>query len=181
MPGIEVLKDADLLVMDIRRKSLPKEQLDLIREYLNAGKPFVGFRQASHAFEVGDVPEGGAVWPTFDIEVLGCDYRGHGRKGTKVTIDSKNAEHPILRGVTTEPWVSESPIYAEGTEEKDAVVLWWGHQKDRTEAVAWTRLYKAKGRIFYTSLGVPENIEQPQFRRLAINGMLWALNEPITK
>ena len=40
--------------------------------------------------------------------------------------------------------------------------------------VAWTHSYKG-GRVFYTSLGHPDDFEIPSFRRLFRNGILWTL------
>jgi len=34
------------------RMSLPKDELDLIRNYVAAGKPVIGIRTASHAFHL---------------------------------------------------------------------------------------------------------------------------------
>src|SRR3954465_360757 len=49
-PGLESLKDADLLFISVRRHAPPPEQMKLIRDYIAAGKPVVGIRTASHAF-----------------------------------------------------------------------------------------------------------------------------------
>jgi len=48
-----------------------------------------------------------------------------------------------------------------------------------TEPIAWTR-FADNSRIFYTSLGYPDDFKLPQFRRLLINAIYWALdmNEP---
>jgi hypothetical protein len=75
IPGIDVLDGADAAVMSIRRRALPAEQLATVRRFLAAGKPLVAIRTTSHAFALRDneqVPEGHAVWPEFDTEVLGC-------------------------------------------------------------------------------------------------------------
>jgi len=34
-------------------------------------------------------------------------------------------------------------------------------------------------RVFYTSLGSPDDFKQPFFRRLLLNGILWALDQQI--
>jgi len=48
------------------------------------------------------------------------------------------------------------------------------------EPVAWTNIYK-KARVFYTSLGHPDDFNNPQFRRLLINAVFWAMNKPVPK
>src|SRR5262249_13101198 len=93
--GLEALKDADLLVLSVRRRIPPPEQLQGIRDYLESGRPLVGIRTASHAFCLVNKPEG---WPDFDHEVLGGDYNMHYGKGpaTVCTSIEESAKHPIL-------------------------------------------------------------------------------------
>src|SRR5262245_28760493 len=49
-PGMEALKQADLLFISVRRHAPPPEQMKLIRDYIATGKPIVGIRTTSHAF-----------------------------------------------------------------------------------------------------------------------------------
>ncbi|MFN5788010.1 MAG: hypothetical protein ACK469_04550, partial [Bacteroidota bacterium] len=50
IPGLEALKNADLAVFYLRWRQLVPEQLALIEEYLKTGKPVMGFRTTTHAF-----------------------------------------------------------------------------------------------------------------------------------
>ncbi|MHC4890914.1 MAG: hypothetical protein ACYTEO_15785, partial [Planctomycetota bacterium] len=50
IPGLEVLKTADLMVIFTRFRELPDEQMKHIIDYTNSGKPIVGLRTATHAF-----------------------------------------------------------------------------------------------------------------------------------
>ena len=54
-----------------------------------------------------------------------------------------------------------------------------GRWSDRTEPepVAWTNTYHG-GRIFYTSLGHPDDFQLPQFNRLLLNAIRWTLDRP---
>lgn len=113
-PGLESLEQADLLVIFFRRSALAREQLDLIRRHLAAGKPLVGIRTANHAFSVRSEPAPGhEAWWEFVPEVLGCENRGYGKTedGVDVTVATGQADHPILEGVTPLPWHSEGPLY----------------------------------------------------------------------
>ena len=47
------------------------------------------------------------------------------------------------------------------------------------EPVAWINL-KGNARIFYTSLGHPGDFDNPSFRRLLRNAVLWALDKKAT-
>ena len=56
-------------------------------------------------------------------------------------------------------------------------LLLTGTIPDHTEPVAWTHDYKG-ARVFYTSLGHPDDFADPAFRTLLRNAILWALNQP---
>jgi len=56
-----------------------------------------------------------------------------------------------------------------------------GRLKDKPdilEPVAWINT-NANRRIFYTSLGSPEDFQTPAFRRLLLNAVLWSVSQPI--
>jgi type 1 glutamine amidotransferase/nicotinamidase-related amidase len=172
LPGLSALDDADLLVLYARRRTLPDDQVARFRKYLDAGKPLVALRTSSHAFQ---------NWLELDDEVLGCNYTGHHGKGpaTRVTISSSARDHPILRGVA--PIETNGSLYKSSPLASTATELLTGALPDKPpEPVAWTNTYNG-GRIFYTSLGHPEDFNNPHFRRLLQNGILWALDKPIPK
>ena len=77
-PGIEVLKEADLLIVFCRRLALPVKEMEVIKKHVNSGKPIMGIRTANHAFTVsaGPVPNGYLDWPEFVAAVLGCENSG---------------------------------------------------------------------------------------------------------
>ncbi len=50
IPGLEALDSADLLVMLIRFRNLPEDQMKHIVDYVESGKPVIGLRTATHAF-----------------------------------------------------------------------------------------------------------------------------------
>src|SRR5213082_2313864 len=52
IPGLEALDKADLMVIFTRFRDLPDEQMKYIVSYLEAGKPIVGIRTATHAFNI---------------------------------------------------------------------------------------------------------------------------------
>jgi type 1 glutamine amidotransferase len=183
--GLEALDTADLMVVFIRRHGLPKEQMARVRKYLEAGKPLVALRTSCHAFAFGankTAPAGVEQWPEFDVEVLGCHYHGHGpnQKGTQVSFAKDAAEHPILRGMHSQNWHSAGSLYYVLPLDKKTTVLLVGKVDDREEPIAWAASYKG-GRVFYTSLGHPDDLEQPQFRTMLVNAMFWAMDRPVGK
>lgn len=50
IPGLEALSSADLMVIFTRFRALPDDQMQHIDNYLKSGKPVVGIRTATHAF-----------------------------------------------------------------------------------------------------------------------------------
>ena len=51
-----------------------------------------------------------------------------------------------------------------------------GRGKERLplEPVTWTNTHIGGGRVFYTSLGHPDDFQMPAFRDLLLNGIRWA-------
>ena len=179
-PGLEVVSDADLIVVFCRRVALTSEQLDLLKNYLRKGKPLVGIRTANHAFTaLGEIAAGHDAWPGFVTNILGCENRGYGPQelGTDVSIVPSQKKHPILKGFKPERWHADGSTYlvAPLLDEK-ATVLVTGKVNDKVEPIAWTRYTADKSRVFYTSLGYPSDFDKPQFNNLLVNAIYWALD-----
>jgi type 1 glutamine amidotransferase len=45
--------------------------------------------------------------------------------------------------------------------------------------VAWTWVNPHKGRVFFTTLGHPEDFAVEAMQRLTVNGIHWALGRPV--
>ena len=52
IPGLEALKTADLMIIFTRFRNLPDEQMKHIVDYVESGKPIIGLRTATHAFDL---------------------------------------------------------------------------------------------------------------------------------
>lgn len=186
IPGIDALDDADLAVIYVRRKPLPPEQLAHLKQYVASGKPLIGLRTASHGFAPRDVlPEGVEAWPEFDPDVLGGHYDGHyGNKSledgtTYVNVIPAARKHPIMRGVRNDQFRVRSWLYKTKPLVESATLLMLGRVDGRpgaVEPVSWTNRTSAGGRVFYTSLGHPEDFAIGDFRRMLINAVFWALD-----
>jgi putative heme-binding domain-containing protein len=170
LPGVEQILDADLAVFYLRRRTLPPEQLSLIRRYVDSGRPVVALRTSSHGFQ---------NWLEFDRDVLGGNYSGHhgNKKGTMVRVIPERAEHPIVQGLPAEEFRVASWLYKVSPLAPTATPLMMGRMDGQPpEPVAWINTHRG-GRVFYTSLGHQAEFETEPFRRLLRNGMLWALGE----
>ncbi|MFP6768875.1 MAG: ThuA domain-containing protein, partial [Planctomycetaceae bacterium] len=169
----EAITRADLVIVSVRRRALPKKDLDALRAHLAAGKPLIGVRTASHAFDArGQGPKGHAEWPGFDAEILGGNYHGHHPSGPTTSVASTGARHPILAGISG-PFTSKGALYMPSPLAKGATPLLMGSiPGKKAEPVAWTNQF-GKARVFYTSLGHESDFRSPQFRQLMENAVRW--------
>lgn len=186
-PGMaEAVKNADLVLVSVRRRTPPKDQLDALKAHVAAGKPIVGIRTASHAWSLrkdADVAAieklGLSTWDKFDADVLGGHYTNHHGNGPKTALSlAENADkHPILRGVALADFLGNGSLYKVSPLATSATPLLIGTIPNQTaEPVAWTNLSgDKKARVFYTSLGHEQDFENPAFRKLLQNGVLWSL------
>jgi type 1 glutamine amidotransferase len=196
IPGLEALKDADLAVFFLRWRRLPEDQVKLISDYLNSGKPVMGFRTTTHSF---NYPKGHPLekWNAFGEMAFGAPpgwggtakhtHYGH-TSSTDVSIIDDAAKNPILTGVEKNfhvpSWLYKvRPDYPA----KGATWLLMGksvnpESKDAIDnPVAWTWKTAAGGRSFMTTMGHPEDFKQESVQRLAINAIHWALGKPVPK
>jgi nicotinamidase-related amidase/type 1 glutamine amidotransferase len=179
--GLEALEEAELLLISVRRRTPSKAQMDLIRRHLAAGKPVVGIRTASHAFGAKPADNQHEGWDTFDVDIFGGNYQNHYGKGpaTLARVPPETASHPILTGLGTNAIRFASSLYKCRDLAPATTVLLRGQLegKDVVEPIAWTNTNQNR-RVFYTSLGSPDDFKEPAFRRLLRNAVLWSLNQP---
>ena len=181
----EALMDADLLVLFSRRRFPPQDQLAAIRAHLDTGKPLLGIRTANHAFipRPKEVVEPGLVpWPEFTHEVLGGQNTGYETKGLPYTVSVPTGlKSPLLDGVNPVNIRGHQSLYKVLPLAADAQPLLIGTANTNVtppQPIAWTRQYGPKqARIFYTSLGAPEDMEIPDVRRLLLNAVRWTLGQ----
>jgi type 1 glutamine amidotransferase len=202
IPGLHQLRNADLMVIFTRFQELPDEQMKHIIDYTNSGKPIVGFRTATHAFNYQkrkDSPYAKYSWRSKDPEggwgrqVLGetwiNHYGAHQKESTRGVIAEGMRNHPILRGVS-DVW-GPSDVYGLTTLHGDCRPLLLGQvlsgmQPDsppnpskKMLPVAWTKSYTGESgrtaRVFATTMGHGGDFKNEDFRRLAVNACYWAL------
>jgi len=104
---------------------------------------------------------------------------GHHGAGLKVaTAVAPGAErHPILRGVDLTQLVSNGSLYKVTPLAGSTTPLVLGSIPGQgPEPVAWTNSpHAGRPPVFYTSLGHPDDFQNPAFRKLLLNGICWAL------
>ena len=202
IPGLEALDSADLLVIFARFRELPDEQMKHLVDYIESGKPVLGLRTATHAFNYvrhKDSPYAKYSFNNakfsggFGRQVLGetwiNHYGRHNMESTRATAAPGMEQHPILRGVG-EIW-GPSDVYAVTTLSGDSKPLLLGHvlsgmdpaaapnESKKPLPVAWTKTYLgAQGkasRVFTTTMGHCDDLKCENFRRLLVNACYWCL------
>jgi type 1 glutamine amidotransferase len=193
IPGLELLETADLAVFYLRWRQLPKEQVARIEKYVQSGRPVIGFRTSTHAF---NYPRGHELekWNAiFGSEVLGAPPgwgNGHTHYGhhseTDVSIIAEAADHPILKGVEPQfhvrSWLYHVlPKYPPADATRllmGKAVKLEGNRTAEDNPVAWTWKNKWGGRVFTTTLGHPYDFKVEPVQRLTVNAIHWALDLP---
>jgi Trehalose utilisation len=119
IPGLENLKAADLLVLFMRWRDLPDEQMQYLVDYFESGRPILAIRTGTHPFAFktsktyekwswnSTIPgwEGG-----FGRHVLGetwvAHHGEHGKQSTRAIFAAGAERNSILRGIKDgEIWV----------------------------------------------------------------------------
>ncbi|TWU10867.1 ThuA domain-containing protein [Allorhodopirellula heiligendammensis] len=182
--GIEKVRHADVLLVSVRRRTLPQEQLDVIRAYVGGGKPVIGIRTASHAFSVRnqDVPEKHAQWLTWDQDVFGGNYTNHYGKDLETTVDlvaTGTVPSALLRGLSADlPAKAGGTLYKVSPLAANTGVLLDGEVPGHaSEPVAWTFRRGDGGVSFYTSLGHADDFAGLVLPRLLVNAIAWSIVE----
>ncbi|MGV3483867.1 MAG: ThuA domain-containing protein [Planctomycetaceae bacterium] len=201
IPGLEALKTADLMIIATRFRALPDEQMKHIVEYVEQGKPIIGLRTATHAFNFkGDETYARYGWnykgkdyeQGFGRQVLGETWISHHGKhkseSTRGMVADKS--HPIATGIADGDIWGPSDVYGVRLPlPGDSHVIVRGQilggmqpesqpvadqRNDPMMPIAWTRTYKG-GRVFTTTMGAATDLENEALRRLILNAALWCV------
>jgi type 1 glutamine amidotransferase len=110
IPGLETLRKADLMVIATRFRDLPDEQMKEIVDYVESGRPVIGMRTATHAFNIKSGKKfarysfNSKEWDGgFGRQVLGetwISHHGHhAHESTRGIVAPDAKDHPIVRGI----------------------------------------------------------------------------------
>lgn len=202
IPGLEALQTADLMVMFLRFRELPNEQMKYIIDYTNSGKPIIGLRTATHPFNYvkhkdspyakysfnSKEPHGGYGRLVFG-ETWISHYGNHQKESTRGLLVKSMGNESISKGID-DIW-GESDVYGLTTLAGDCKPLVMGqvlsgmnpddkpNPDKRLVPVAWTKTYTGEkgktARIFTTTMGHSFDFFCEGFRRLLVNACYWAL------
>jgi type 1 glutamine amidotransferase len=173
---LDVLTTADLLVVYTRFRRLPDAEMAALAAYLERGGAVLGLRTSTHAFRYPPSSPWADWNDGFGRDVLGTPWVSHhGHSSSTVVTTAAHCSHPVLDGVP-ERFISRSWLYRVELS-PGCVPLLHGDPVDAEDEpapgpVGWTRTVRG-GRVFYTSLGHPDDFAAPAFRRLVVNAARW--------
>ncbi|MCZ2077201.1 MAG: ThuA domain-containing protein [Bryobacterales bacterium] len=168
IPGLDALETADLMIIATRFRDLPDGQMKHIVRYVESGRPIIGMRTATHAFNLKSSETyrkyswNSKEWDGgFGRQILGETWvRHHGRHGKQSTrgiLAQGQERHPILRGIRDGDIWGPTDVYEvtlplpgdsvplvmgqvlEGMQPGDPPVA--GKQNEPMMPVAWTKSY----------------------------------------
>lgn len=204
IPGIHLVENADLVIMALRFRNLPNSDMEIIDEYLKAGKPIIGLRTSTHAFRLDKESEfhhytfnhndwkGG-----FGQQVLGDTWISHHGKhkieSTRGVVNADHKGHVVLKGID-DVW-GNTDVYGIRNLSDDAVVLLRGQvlqgmspddspvegkKNDPMMPLAWFKSYQLddgqEGKAFCTTMGSSTDFASEDLRRLIVNATFHLLD-----
>lgn len=186
IPGLEAIKDGDVLFTFTRRLEIDGEQLQLIKDYVLSGKPIVAIRTASHGYQ---------KFLEMDKEVLGGNYHGHfgGSAQGELDAPTQRAEptdaaktHPVMQGIGR--LKSRYSLYKTAPTADDVTVLMYSEipadklekeeKDDPRQPAVWVREYKG-ARIFYSSLGGMRDFQNDTYKRMIAQALFWTAKRDV--
>ena len=205
IPGVEALADADMMVIATRFRELPDDKMRFVDEFVNSGKPILGLRTATHAFNYAKNKQSpyakysfnSGEWKGgFGQQVLGetwINHHGHHKKeSTRGVINSEFADHPMLRGAE-DIWGPTDVYGVRNLTESDQVLVYGqvlvgmqpddppveGRKNDPMMPLVWTRSFTGSAgkaaRVICTTMGSSTDLESEGLRRLLVNACYWGL------
>ncbi len=127
IPGLHHLDDADLMIIFTRFRKLPDEQMQHVDDYLRMGKPVLGIRTATHAFQFEDSTHHWGHYCNwykgpkeewsggFGQVVLGenwYSHHGHHKHQSTLGLLAQGAEdHPMARGIANGDIWGSTDVY----------------------------------------------------------------------
>ncbi len=200
IPGMESIDSADLVIAALRFRELPDKDMKHFVDYLTKGKPLIGLRTTTHAFNYTRNKQSPYAiysfdskdWPGgFGQQLLGetwINHHGHHKvESTRGLIDGVHIQHPILRGVK-DIW-GDSDVYGITHLPNEATVLVYGLTLSGMEPtslpnydksimpIIWLKDYQVPGGkpgvALTSTIGAATDLESADLRRLIVNATYW--------
>ena len=146
--------------------------IDRILEPHRQGMPAVLLHCGMHSYRSEGYPKTVTPW----FEFTGLQSTGHGRQ-TPISIGFVASKHAVTMGLAD--WTTVNEELYNNSENKlleTATPLAAGQQENSKDAVVvWTNTYRAKTKVFATTLGHNnETVADPRYLDLVTRGLLWS-------
>ena len=188
--GLKALEGADLMMVATRFRDLSDEEFAIIGRFLNAGKPVIGLRTATHAFR-GKAKFESLACAEFGLKILGekwvSHHGSHKHQGARGVVEEANKNHPVLNSVADV--FAPSDVYGVvHLGAADTILLRGavtenldpaskpipGDKNNPMMALAWLHEYTApdgatKGTAFCTTAGAAVDLVSEDLRRIVVN------------
>ncbi len=206
--GAEALDHADMIFMMLRFRHWPDATMKHFVDAYLAGKPIIGLRTSTHAFQYSDADHSiyaryshdSKEWPGgFGRQVLGETWVTHlgtnHKEATRGIIEPAAAGDPLLRGV--------GQIFADTGEyhvnpQPDSRILMRGQvlagttpdappestgKNNPMQPLVWYRIHKNEAgtinKAFCTTMGSATDLRDESLRRLLVNAVYWGFGMEI--
>ncbi|EMI53061.1 family 16 glycoside hydrolase [Rhodopirellula sallentina] len=192
LKGLNTLSDADLMIIGTRFLEPIEKEAKHLTDFLNAGKPVIGIRTATHAFGGNGSFGGNLPYVEFGRRILGEEWAGHHGKyksqGSRGVVEAGKQMHPILSSVSRV--FAKTNVYQAPHLTKEDEVLMRGAVTETQESasrivsgginqpmqpIAWLHPYKspggANGQSFCLTAGASVDFANEDLRRLIVNAV----------
>jgi hypothetical protein len=198
LPGSSALDSADLIIMSLRFRKWPDDDMERFAKAINRGVPVIGLRTSTHAFSglKGEYAKFNKFGENYLGEEWISHWGSHKKEGTRAVLEPGADKDPIMTGVAD--IFGDTDVY-EAYPPADAKILLRGmvtktldptsepasYQKKRATdkveqdvnnpmmPIAWTLAVKNDAgnfmRTFCTTLGSATDLQNPGLRRLIVN------------
>jgi len=205
IPGLEHLDQADFMIMFLRFRALPDEQMQYIERFVMAGKPFLAIRTSTHPFNFGgDTKTAYATWSWnngqwpggFGQQIIGetwVSHHGvHNGQATRGVINPQHANSPLLNsvadvfgptdvyGVVHLPESAHVLMYGQvlsGMKPDDSPLP--GEKNEPMMPLVWTKNYQMpggkEGKVIGSTIGAAVDLLSEDLRRLFVNSVYWGI------
>ncbi len=198
--GLDALDSADLMIIGTRFRTPEQDAAKHVTQFLNAGKPVIGIRTSTHAFN-GNGDFGGLKYSEFGLKILGETWVSHhGRhkhQGARGVIADGKHSHPILNSVkdvfapsdvygvvhlTDDDEVLMRAAVTETLDPKSKAID--GEKNKPMQPFAWLHEYaspdgKTTGRSFCTTGGASVDFVNEDLRRLVVNAAYFLTDQDV--
>ena len=199
--GLSALKTADLMLIGTRFRRPGPQEAKHVTEFLNAGKPVLGIRTSTHAFN-GNAKFGGTLsFGQFGRKILGeqwvSHHGAHKRQGARGMVVDSATNHPILNSVkdvfapsdvygvvhlTDDDQILMRGAVTESLDPKSAILD--GKKNDPMQPLAWLHTYTSpdgskQGKSFCTTAGASVDFVSEDLRRMVVNACYYLTEQKV--